>query len=152
MPFALEVSTPWAVGTLTVFLLIGFAIGRTGKKTETKVVKVQPDLPSKADLEEMRDTFHEWLELGEKVGGWKAAVYGAVGVIIGAAGGLAADWVTNGDMSLAQIGRALLVLVGALLLTMAVIVFVQIFKPIEWVIKLGERISKRQPPTRDPKT
>lgn len=91
----------------------------------------------------MRDALKAWMELGDKVAGWKAAVYGAVGVVLGAAGGLAADYVTTGDMSSEQIGRGVMVLVAILALVAIIVTVVERFRLVERLIKrLGRQTGR----------
>jgi hypothetical protein len=135
MPLAVDISTFGATVIVLGAVVLGFVLGKIGGK-EVIREKASP-LPSKRDLEAMQETIHGWLELGDQVGGMKAAVYAAIGVIVGAAGGLAADWVTTGDMSPSQIGRAIFVLVVAFVLSLIFIVIVEVAKPIERLMNRG---------------
>lgn len=142
MPYAFDVSLSvpasfdWIV-ILAVVLVVGFAAGRLSKKPEP-----QP-LPTKADVEAMTKHLERWMELADAVSGWKAAFYGAVGVLLGAAGGLAADWVTSGNMSTEQKIRAAAVL-GALTLTVLVVVFLlEMFDALDPIIKRLTSIKER---------
>lgn len=46
-----------------------------------------------------------WLEIARKVDGFKAAVWGLLGVFVGAVGGLSADWVAHGTIESGEWGR-----------------------------------------------
>ncbi len=52
----------------------------------------------------------KWLELADRLNGTKAAVFGIVGVLLGAVGGLSADWVAHGTWSSGTMFRTAVVL------------------------------------------
>lgn len=127
----MSVSTLGGVLLLALFLVIGFVLGRMTKEGQ------QP-LPTQDQLSAMAEAFKAWQELGDAIAGWKAAVYGASGVVLGALSGLAADFITTGDMSAGQIGRAAGVLGGVILCTVVIIAVVEHFR-------LVERFFKKRP-------
>jgi hypothetical protein len=60
-----------------------------------------------------------WLEIADAVNGFKAAVWGVLGVFIGAVGGLSADWVAHGTIESGEWGR--IAIVGGLLIAVTVV-------------------------------
>lgn len=135
MAITTTVSALGAVALLVAVLLVGvgfgFVMGRSSKE-----VKEQP-LPTKQDLEAMTETLVAWSDLANKISGWNAAVYGAAGVILGAAGGLTAEWVAKGSMSAWQIVRALVVMAVLILLVTALIWTIEHFRIVEKLLKKG---------------
>ena len=131
MPVAvtITVSNLGAILLLLLVLALGFVLGKTSGKQN------QPVIPSKIDLEAMTDTLKAWMDIGDTVAGWKAAVYGAVGVVIGALGGLAAEFVTKGDISFAEAKRIGIVLIVLILAMVMVVVVVEKFRVVEKLIK-----------------
>ena len=66
------------------------------------------------------ESTQHWLEVADRVNGTKAAVAGAAGVFLGAAGGLTADWISTGTMSSEAIWRSLGVLGGLTVISIVV--------------------------------
>jgi hypothetical protein len=121
-----------ALTLLIALLVIPFALGRLSKEEQ--------QLPTAKQLNDLAETAKAWVRVADRVAGWKAAVYGAVGVVLGAFGGLAADFVANGSMSLGQLLRGGAVLGVIFLGTVAFIVIVERFKVIERLIKVDEEV------------
>jgi len=118
---------------LLIVLLVGFVLGRFTKKPPPPP-KPLP-LPTKADLDHMSEALRSWMDFSGAIAGWKAATYGAVGVLLGAAGGLFADYVTHGEMSSAQILRAFGVVVFLLGILTLVVILVEVFEPIDSLVR-----------------
>lgn len=137
MPVAvtITVSTAGAVFLLVLFLVLGFALGRTSKEEKDP-------LPTKAQLDAMAETLKAWMELGDTIAGWKAAVYGAAGVVLGALSGLAAEFITKGDMSAAQLGRAVGVLGVVVLFTVIMIIVIEHLRLVERFFKKDKAPDK----------
>jgi hypothetical protein len=128
LAITISVSTPGAV-LLVALLVVAFTLGRSSGKRQ------QPQLPSKADLEAMTETLKAMTELGDKIAGWKAAIYGAVGVVLGALGGLAAEFVTSGHISPEEFERIGIVLGGLVAAATVVIYAVEKLRLVERLIK-----------------
>lgn len=89
------------------------------------------------------------MDIGDTIAGWKAAVYGAVGVVIGALGGLAAEFVTKGDISFAEAKRIGLVLIALILAMVAIVVVVEKFRVVERIIKPRQKPDEATQPTNE---
>lgn len=134
-----EVSALEAVGVLLIVSVVGFLLGRLSKEPPPP----QP-LPTKADLEAMSGALRSWMDFADAVAGWKAAAYGAMGVILGAAGGLFAEYVSHGEMSPMQVFRAVGVIV-LLLLFMAVAVFlIEVFDLLDPLVRKLRALRARR--------
>jgi len=48
------------------------------------------------NLERLAQESEKWLKLADRTNGFKAAIFGIVGVLLGVMGGLSADWVAHG--------------------------------------------------------
>jgi hypothetical protein len=82
-----------------------------------------------ARLERLAHATKSWLVIANRVSGTKAAVYGVVGVIFGAAAGLTADFVTTGEMSDGEVFRGVAVLIVFAALALTAVYLVQHFLP-----------------------
>lgn len=82
------------------------------------------------------------LVLADRTNGIKAAVFGFIGVLVGAVGGLSADWVAHGTWSSAATPRAAGVLGGLAILTAIAFYFVARFR-----LSPGLKAGSNQPST-----
>jgi hypothetical protein len=142
MLFALTISTLQAILILAVIFGFALLLAKVSGPKETVIEGAKG--PTKDDLDKMAENIHGLLELSERVTGWKAAVYGAVGVVLGAAGGLAADWVTTGEMTEGEFIRAGVVLGSALLATVVIITLLEHFKAIDWIVRRRRRAKEKR--------
>jgi hypothetical protein len=129
MPLALTISGPLSWILLAALAVLLFLFGRSSAEKP-------PELPTKAQLEEMKEAAEVWFEATSAIAGWKAAIYGALGVVVGAIGGLGADWVATGHFASGEVNR--LLKVGGCLLAFVVLVVFLLEKG-----KVVERIFKR---------
>jgi hypothetical protein len=137
-----EISVFEAVGVLLAALVLGFFLGRVTKEVPPPP-KAQP-LPTKADLAAMSETLRSWMGLADAVAGWKAAAYGAIGVIIGAAGGLFAEYVIRGDMSPTQVYRAAGALAFLLGVMAVAVLVIEVCEPLEPLVKKLRALQARR--------
>jgi hypothetical protein len=77
-------------------------------------------------LEGIAEKSQKWLELADRTNAIKAAVFGIAGVVLGAIGGLSADWVAHGTWKAGTTGRAFGI--GLAILAVSAVVFLVIYK------------------------
>jgi uncharacterized membrane protein YcjF (UPF0283 family) len=120
LAFVVDFSNTAAWIILGVLLVVVFLFGHERGRGRANAPKFPSlaKLPTREDLIEMERAANAVRAATDAVAGWKAAVYGAIGVVFGAAGGLASDYVIRGSMSGSELVR-----LGALLVVLAAVVF-----------------------------
>lgn len=135
---------------LIALLVVGFLL----RQTQPREVEVNlPAIPTKKDLDEAARSLEKWMEAANEVSGWKAATYGAVGTVVGAIGGLGANFVLEGEITLTEIGRLVIATVVLLAITGLAIVAIEWGKIVEKVaarLRRSDETSQSSPPSADP--
>lgn len=146
----MTLSIPEAALILVALLIVGFLLRRTQPR---EVILKLPAIPTKEDLDDAARSLEKWMEAANEVNGWKAATYGAVGTVIGAFGGLGANFVLEGEITLTEIGRLVFATVVLLAITGFAIVAIEWGKIVEKVAaRLGhsDEVGQSSPPSANP--
>jgi hypothetical protein len=91
----------------------------------------------------MKEAVEVWFEATSAIAGWKVAIYGALGVVIGAIGGLGADWVATGHFTHGEIGRLLAVAGSLLAVVVLVVLLLEKGKIVERIFNRFRRVRGR---------
>lgn len=127
MPYAflgLPISTTTVIVVLQIVILLCVLLMRP---QGPKVIQA----PSEERLKKAEDAAKYWLEVTSGIAGWKAAIYGGLGVVVGALGGLMADYVISGHMAASAWVRAAKVIGVLATVVTVLIVTLEHFKVLE---------------------
>jgi drug/metabolite transporter (DMT)-like permease len=121
----------WVIFGVLLVAVFLFGRERGRGRTPSPAFPSLASLPTRDDLIQMERAANAVRDATDAVAGWKAAIYGAVGVVLGAAGGLASDYVINGSMSASEIGRLAILLVVLVAVVAAFVFLVERSRVVE---------------------